>query len=188
MSRPFIISCGIFKAELEYLTKTKAVDASILFLDPALHVNFDKLKARLVQALEENKDRQGGIRVFYGNCHPEMLKLMERYGAKKIEAVNCIEAIVGREEVRKIDAEAKSFFLTAGWINNFESIFAAGTADFDFDFSTLFKDYKRVVVFDAGVVPIDEQKVEQFARFTGLPVERRTINLDRLLSFLMDER
>ncbi len=184
MNLPLIISCGIFKAELEYLLKEEEINAEVLFLDAALHVNFDRLKSRLVQALEESKERGAEIRVFYGYCHPDMLKIMEQYGAKKIDAVNCIEAIAGREEVRTINAEAKTFFLTAGWINNWENIFAAGKADFNLDFSSMFKDYRRVIVFDAGVIPIDESKVEQFSRYTGLPVERRKISLDHLLNFL----
>ena len=174
MKAPLIISCGIFKAELEYLAGQGAIEGNILFLDSALHVNFDRLKEKLVQALEESKEHGREIKVLYGNCHPEMGRIMERYGARKIEALNCVEAIVGREEIKKINAEGKSFYLTAGWINNWETIFAAGKADFNFDFSSLFKDYKRVIVFDAGVIPIDEGKVEQFSRFAGLPVERVT--------------
>lgn len=179
-----IISCGIFKAELEYLMREHAIDSNVLFLDAALHVNFDRLKEKLVQALEDSKKRGNEIRVFYGNCHPEMMKIMEHYGAKKIDAINCIEAIVGREELRKLNAEGKSFFLTAGWTNNWENIFAAGRADFNFDFSSMFTDYKRAIVFDAGVIPIDESKIKEFCRFTGLPVERRQISLGHLLRFL----
>jgi hypothetical protein len=45
------------------------------------------------------------------------MERVESYGAKKIDAANCLEAIVGRGEIRKIDAEAKTFFLTAGSVN-----------------------------------------------------------------------
>jgi hypothetical protein len=170
---------------LEYLAREKGLDADVLFLDAALHVNFDRLKERLVRALEENKKQGSRIKVLYGNCHPEMRKIIESYGAKKIDAINCIEAIVGSEELRKINAEGKSFFLTAGWINNWENIFAAGRADLNIDFRSMFTDYKRVIVFDAGVIPIDESKVDQFSRFTGLPVERRQISLSNLFELLM---
>ncbi|HSB33400.1 MAG TPA: DUF1638 domain-containing protein, partial [Nitrospirota bacterium] len=74
--------------------------------------------------------------------------------------------------------------LTAGWVNNWEGMFALGRADFNFDFSTMFSKYKRVMVFDTGVIPIDEEKVEQFSRFTHLPVERRRISLDHLLELI----
>ena len=178
------ISCGIFKEELEHLAREKKLDVEVLFLDAALHVNFDRLKERLVQALEDQRKEGTELKVLYGHCHPEIMEILKRYGAKKIDAANCLEAIVGREEIRKIDAEAKTFFLTAGWVNNWEGMFALGQADFNFDFSTMFGKYKRVMVFDTGVIPIDEDKVEQFSRFTHLPVERRRISLDHLLELI----
>src|SRR5512147_1936761 len=178
------ISCGIFKEELEHLAREKELDVDVLFLDAALHVNFDRLKERLIEALEEGRRKGAELKVLYGHCHPEIMEIMKRYGAKKIDAGNCLEAIVGREEIRKIDAEAKTFFLTAGWVNNWEGMFALGRADFNFDFSTMFGKYKRVMVFDTGVIPIDEEKVEQFKKLTNLPVERRRISLDHLLGLI----
>jgi len=178
------VSCGIFKEELEYLIRAGSLSMDVIFLDAALHVNFDKLKARLTEALEENRDASAEIRVLYGNCHPEMRKIVRRYGAKKIAAGNCLAAMVGPEEIRKLDSEAKTFFLTAGWVNNWEKIFALGKEDFGLDFGSMFSNYKRIVVFDAGVVPIDESKVEEFSRFTKLPVERRKISLDHFLNLV----
>jgi Protein of unknown function (DUF1638) len=180
----FFISCGIFKEELEYLIREKALDADILFLDAALHVNFDRLKERLVQALEEHRKEGTELKVLYGHCHPEIMRIVERFGAKKIDVTNCLEAIVGRTEIRTIDTEAKTFFLTAGWVNNWESMFALGKKDFNFDFSSMFSQYKRVVVFDTGVIPIDEARVEQFRKLTNLPVERRRVSLDHLLDLI----
>jgi len=178
------ISCGIFKEELEYLIKEKSLNMDVLFLDAALHVNFDRLKASLVQALEDQCKEGTELKVLYGRCHPEIMKIVERFDAKKIEATNCLEAIVGREEIRKIDQEAKTFFLTAGWVNNWENMFALGKQDFHFDFSSMFGQYKRVMVFDTGVIPIDQQKVEQFSRLTKLPVECRRISLEHFLGLI----
>jgi hypothetical protein len=178
------ISCGIFREELEYLAREKKLDLKVLFLDAALHVNFDRLKERLIQALEDQRKEGTELKVLYGHCHPEILEIVKRYGAKKINVTNCLEAIVGREAIRKIDAEAKTFFLTAGWVNNWESMFALGQKDFHFDFGSMFDQYKRVVLFDTGVIPIDQKKVEQFSRLTKLPVERRRISLDHLLELI----
>ncbi len=178
------ISCGIFKEELEYLVKERGLDWEITFLDAALHVNFDKLKEQLLRALEDCK--RGGVeaRVVYGNCHPEIRKILETYGARKIAAGNCLQAMAGEEEVKRLNSEAKTFFLSAGWVNNWEKIFALGKEDFGFDFRKMFADYKRVVLFDTGVIPIDEEKVRRFVEFTGLPVERRMITLDRLFGLI----
>jgi hypothetical protein len=178
------ISCGIFKAELEYLSRTGRFDGEVEFLDAALHVNFDKLKKSLEEALQEADKTGAGIRVLYGHCHPDMTGILDAYGAEKIRAGNCLEAIIGAEEIARLDAEAKTFFLTAGWVNNWENMFAMGKADFDFDFRSMFLQYKRIIVFDTGVIPLDNDKIRAFSEYTGLPVERRMISLDHLLGLI----
>jgi len=178
------ISCGIFREELEYLVREKGLDWDILFLDAALHINFDKLKDRLTEALEKCREEGREIKVIYGHCHPDIQEILERYGAKRIAAGNCLEAMVGAEEVARLNAEAITFFLSAGWVNNWEKMFTLGKEDFDFDFKTMFLHYRRIVVFDTGVIPIDEEKVKKFGDFTGLPVERKMITLDRLLGLI----
>jgi len=178
------ISCGIFREELEYLIREKGLGWDILFLDAALHVNFDRLKDKLVEALEKCRKEGKEIKVIYGHCHPEIQEILGQYGAQRIAAGNCLEAMVGAEEVARLNSEAITFFLSAGWVNNWEKMFTLGKEDFDFDFKTMFLHYKRIVVFDTGVIPIDEEKVKRFSEFTGLPVERRMITLDRLLGLI----
>ncbi|MCK4986360.1 MAG: DUF1638 domain-containing protein, partial [Desulfobacterales bacterium] len=82
------ISCGIFKEELEYLLREKGLDWKILYLEAALHVNFDRLKTALVEALEENHKEGAELKVLYGHCHPQIMEILERYDAKKIDAGN----------------------------------------------------------------------------------------------------
>lgn len=178
------ISCGIFKEELEYLMREKGFDWKIVFLDAALHVNFDRLKAKLTKALEEHHKAGREIKVIYGHCHPDIQEILEHYGAKRIGAGNCLEAMVGADEVMRLNAEATSFFLSAGWVNAWEDMFVLGKEDFGFDFKEMFANYRRIVVFDTGVIPINEEKVNKFSEFTGLPVERRTITLDHLLELV----
>jgi Protein of unknown function (DUF1638) len=178
------ISCGIFKEEIEYLIREKKFPHRVTFLDAALHVNFDRLKASLVDALEKSRKEGTAIKVLYGHCHPNIMDILERYGAKRLGAGNCLEAFVGREEVARLNDEAISFFLSAGWINNWETMFEAGKKDFGFDFKSMFEHYRRILVFDTGVIPIDEEKVKKFSEFTGLPVERRSITLDHFLGLI----
>ena len=178
------ISCGIFKEEIEYLIRENKFPHRVVFLDAALHVNFDKLKESLVNALEKNRKEGVAIKVLYGHCHPDIMDILERYGAKKLGAGNCLEAFVGHEEVARLNNEAISFFLSAGWINNWEKMFEAGKKDFDFNFRSMFEHYKRILVFDTGVIPLDEIKVQRFSVFTGLPVERMSITLDHFLDLI----
>jgi hypothetical protein len=178
------ISCGIFHEELKHLAQEGLFGENIMFLDAALHVNFDKLKTQLEHALEQAKETGAELRVIYGHCHPDMTEILERYGAKRLAAGNCLEAMVGPEEVIRLNAEATSFFLSAGWVNNWEKMFEMGREDFDFDFKSMFEHYKRIMVFDTGMIPLDEEKIRKFSAFTGLPVERKEITLDYFLGLI----
>jgi len=178
------ISCGIFQEELQHLAEKKLFDGRVMFLDAALHVNFDKLKVQLEQALAQAKETGAEVKVIYGHCHPDMTEILEHYGAKKFAAGNCLEAMVGPEEIRRLNTEAISFFLSAGWVNNWEKMFAMGREDFGFDFKSMFEHYKRIIVFDTGIIPLDEEKIQKFSAFTGLPVERLAITLDYFLGLI----
>jgi len=178
------ISCGIFKEEIAYLIKSRGLDWNVVFLDAALHVNFDKLKTELVRTLEQYHGDQRELNVLYGHCHPDIMEILDRYGAKKLNAGNCLEAMVGREEVERLNAEGTSFFLSAGWVENWEKMFKLGKDDFNLDFTTMFSNYERIVVFDTGVIPIDDDKVKAFSEFTKLPVVRKDISLDHLQSLI----
>jgi hypothetical protein len=178
------ISCGIFREELDYLSREGAFERKVIFLDAALHVNFDLLKARLEEVLEKASREGGELKVVYGHCHPDMRDILERYGARRIAAGNCLEAFVGREEVDRLNAEATTFFLSAGWVNHWSDMFTLGRETLGFDFKEMFAHYKRIIVFDTGVIPIDKAKVEAFSAFTGLPVEWRRITLDHFKRLL----
>ena len=178
------ISCGIFKEELAYLLKEKGLDWQILYLEAALHVNFDRLKTALVKALDQKHKEGAELKVLYGRCHPQIMEILELYDAKKIDAGNCLEAMVGAEEIMRLNQEGAAFFLSVGWVNNWKKMFALGKKDFDFDFKTMFAGYQRIIVFDTGIIPIDEEKVERFSEFTKLPVERKPITLDYFFNLI----
>jgi hypothetical protein len=185
-----IISCGIFRQEIESLARERGFSKDVVFLDASLHVNFDKLKARLTGALEKYGKGSRKVKVLYGHCHPEMTEIIARYGAKRIEAGNCLEAIAGAEEIARIDREAKTFFLTSGWVNNWEAMFRLGEEDFNFDFRKMFSSYKRIIVFDIRGIPVDEEKVRKLSDYAKLPVERRSMTLDhfrKVISALNDK-
>lgn len=178
------ISCGIFQEELRCLAAEGRFAGKVVFLDAALHVNFDRLRAQLEQALEEAKGSCAELRVLYGHCHPDMPGIIERHGARRLAAGNCLEAFVGPDEIVRLNAEATSFFLSVGWVNAWEKMFETGKVDFDFDFTSMFESYRRIVVFDTGIIPVDEEKIRKFSEFTGLPVERKTITLDYFLGLV----
>jgi hypothetical protein len=178
------LSCGIFKEELQYLIKEKRLDWNVVFLDAALHVNFDRLKEQLLRNLDESLREGREIKVIYGHCHPQIVEILEQYGATRMQAGNCLEAMVGQEEIARLNAEAITFFLTSGWINHWEEMFHQVKDDFNFAVKDMFEHYQRIIVFETDVIPINEEKLLKFSTFTGLPVERRKIALDHFLNLV----
>lgn len=179
--RPFtFISCGMLKTELEYLLREHGQDMPVRYLDPALHVNFDKLKAELTRALEETHHAGSQTKVIYGYCHPEMAEILEPYCATRIAAANCLEALLGASEMARLEAGGKIIYLTAGWLREWKRMVAAGAEDLDLDFRNMFGEYRAVLVLDTGISPIDEAEVEEFSAYANLPVERLSISLDHL--------
>ncbi len=174
------ISCGIFEEEIRHLMAERKRDWHVLFLEAALHVNFGRLKAKLVETLQRHAREGTDLRVLYGICHPEMSEILEEYGARRMDAGNCLEAMVGAEEIARLNQEGTAFFLSAGWVNHWEEMFARVREDFRFDPRTLFEGYERIIVLDPGVIPIDSDKIEEFSRFANLPVVRKPISLDQL--------
>jgi hypothetical protein len=63
-------------------------------------------------------------------------------------------------------------------------MFETGKKDFGYDFRSMFEHYKRILVFDTGVIPLDEERMQRFSEFTGLPVERMHITLDHFLGLV----
>jgi hypothetical protein len=175
-----IISCGMLEDELEYLLRKHGNDTAPLYLDPALHVNFDKLKAALTRALEEAHQAGRQTKVIYGYCHPEMAEILEPYCATRIGAANCLEALLGAAEMARIEAGGKVIYLTAGWLREWKRMVAAGAEDLGLDSRNMFGDYRAVLVLDTGVSPIDEVEVEEFSAYANLPVERVDVSLDNL--------
>jgi len=179
-----LISCGIFEEELKYLFRTQQLQGKAVFLDAALHVNFDRLETQLKKALERTRTSGADIKVLYGHCHPHIMKILAPFGARKLAAGNCLEAMIGAEGMDRLNREGTAFFLSAGWVNHWERMFEIGNADFGFDFTTLFTAYKRIIVLDTGIIPLDEEKIERFSAYTRLPVERKMISLDPLLHLI----
>jgi hypothetical protein len=83
--------------------------------------------------------------VLYGHCHPDIIEILEHYNAKKIKAGNCLEAMVGPDEIKRLNQEGKAFFLSVGWVNNWEKMFALGKESFDFDIKPMFDGYRRII-------------------------------------------
>jgi len=173
-----ILACGIIKQELDYLLKDKEV--AINYIDPALHVDLDKLK----EALAESMDQVSNSFVVIGtHCHPEIENMVTERGGQIIKAKNCIDMLLG-DKMAETDAEARTFYLTAGWLENWRKIFVEGLKWDEIDARQNFGFYDRILLLDTGLTPINDEAILEFFEYTQVPIEIITIELNNLAKLL----
>ncbi len=179
-----LICCGILRRELEQMFAEHAggSDRNVkrIYLEPALHVDLVKLKEALAGALADVVGEGGSPFLVYGRlCHPEIESLAGEYGASVASADNCIQMLLG-EDMARIDAEARTFYLTPGWLENWKQIFIKGLGWDSIDARQNFGIYERVLFLDTGVMPFEEEKILEFFDYTQVPVEVRRVGLENL--------
>jgi hypothetical protein len=188
-----ILSCGIFKLELEKilpdLKKEFAADnidiSSISYISPALHVDNDKLKTGLLNGLAPLDGKK--IALLFGSmCHPDLAKLTEKMDINYFKVPNCIEVILSPERKREIENGANVFFMSAGWLQCWKDIFQNGQGWDATDARINLGIYDKIVVLDSGLVPIVEEDLFEFFDYTSVPVEVEPITMDHFKQLLIE--
>jgi hypothetical protein len=158
---------------MEYIMQGKDVD--ITYLDAGLHVDFDKLAGSLADVL--NDMAGDDISLVIGNeCHPEMEKIAASCNGRVAPAKNCIEMLLG-DKMAEMNSEAKTFYLTSGWLENWRKIFVEGLKWDEIDARQNFGFYDRLLLLDTGLSPIEDEKILEFYEYTQVPVEVMPIDL-----------
>ncbi len=164
-----LIACGIMQKEIDTLISLGQIDAKVVFLDKGLHSDYQKLD----QALERHKSRvEAKPVVVYGDVclgfKNEMRRLLERHGAAKVAALNCIDCLLGGEgKLLEIDPDHLYLFLTPAFIEFTERIL-----------SKTREETRRISSRLKGILPIDslgnldeyQDRIRAISDLTGLPI------------------
>ena len=119
-----IVSCGIFEREIELLRPELGFAFQAHYLAAGLHVDFDDLQMALAAKLEECRcGGAGGIIVLYGQCHPQIGKILQPYHAALIDCQNCVDALITRKGMEDKAREGLFFYLSPGWLDAWKEIF-----------------------------------------------------------------
>ena len=181
-AKPSIISCGILKKEMEALVERGDIDADVTFLSERLHSSYERLDRALHAAIQ--KQQSAGIEdiiVVYGDLclgfHDEMRSLIAQYGVVKVDALNCIDCLLGgKGKLLEIDPEHEYLFLNPAFIAFSEGIQGTSKEKTREMFAML----KGILLLDA-LGDLDEYKkeIEKMEDRTGLEVlERRNVGLE----------
>jgi len=84
------------------------------------------------------------------------------------------------EKMAELDAEAKTFYLTSGWLENWRKIFMEGLGWDAVDARQNFGYYDRILLLDTGIVPIDDMNLLEFYDYAQVPVETMPVDPDNL--------
>lgn len=178
------IGCSMLKEEINNVMENLKLENNIFFIDAALHVNLDQLEQALKEKLDKIANQSQPIILVGNKCHPDIQSLAEKYNGKIVKASNCIELLLG-DKMKELDQEAKTFYLTNGWLKRWRDIFVKGLGWDKVDARQNFGYYDRIVLIDTGLTEISEEDILNFFEYTQVPVEVYPTTLDHLKSELL---
>ena len=171
-----LIACKIFEHELNKVLSPDT-DATIHWIDAALHANPDRMKKELSDAITAaENDRVDDICFLFGNgCHPDIQEITESCGAQLPSVKNCIQAIIGPEKTKQLEANL-TMVITPGWITAWPGIMAGLGWD-EVDVRINLGRYDRILLLDPGIVPINDEEILAFYDLVQVPIEIECVKL-----------
>ena len=106
-----LVGCGILRKEVLYLAQKNRWALTPRFASSSLHVDYDKLEHALTGML---KDAPPKTVVLYGTCHPLIDRFIAPRDARRVDAQNCIEMLLGKEAFTR-ELKNGAFFLLEEW-------------------------------------------------------------------------
>ena len=181
VQKPLLISCGILQPEIEALISCENIRAEAVFLSKYLHVDYRKLHNALKAFLRKYHERRPVV--VYGDVclgfHGEMKALMTECDALKVDALNCIDCLLGGQgKLLEMDPDHRMFFLTPAFLEFSERLVSRSREENRLRFKML----EGIIVVDSlGDMARHWSRVEHFSDQTGLPViEHVTVGLTGL--------
>lgn len=194
-----IVSCGTLKPEIDRLQAEEFCDAKkVIFTAPGLHEWPWELEKQLPRQLEKAMDYSDKIIVLYGErCFLDSknpLRVTEALihevcpQAVRINATTCVDMLADAEQREKLAGGDKVYWLTPGWIKNWDFIFK------DWDqgkANEMFPGHDKAVVLDAlgyfdTLMQEFPEEILRISDWMNLPLEAVEISLDRFKKLLGD--
>jgi hypothetical protein len=183
-----LVSCSVLKEEIMQLVKQGDLDADLVFVSKYFHVDYAQVEKNLRRVLEKTQRRfKGNIVLVYGDLcmgpNGEMKKFAQETGVVKVDAVNCIDCILGgKGKFLEADPAHNLLFLGTGmteFFKHFKEKLRQEQVSED-DIKNIFSGLKGIVFLDT--LGDKENAINQMTSLdTGLPVlEIRELGLDGL--------
>ena len=157
--------------------------ADVTFLSSKLHYDYSLLEKALRSTIEKSFNRgRKDIVIIYGDVclgfKHEMKELVDAYGIMKVDAINCVDCLLGgKGQLLQTDPQHKYFFLTPEWIN-FWNKYEKSEESLKDRYSML----EGIVLLDSlGNLGGYEDDIKAISNATGLPIlEEKKVGLQGL--------
>jgi hypothetical protein len=193
-AKPCLVSCSVLKEELEKLVKQGDLNVDLFFVSKYFHVDYEVLERNLRKVVEKSLPwSTGGVILVYGDLclgpNDEMRKLTEEYGIVKVDALNCVDCLLGgKGKVLEADPDHDLLFMYPGMIGFF-SHFKEKARQENMDekaFNRLFSGLRGIALLDT--LGESEKNIEEIEKLhAGLQVvETKSVGLDKLKQLLLE--
>jgi hypothetical protein len=180
--RLLLIGCGILKNEIRYLIARNAWPVDTIFVNPALHVDFDLLAKSLTSVLIKNTDRK--VVVFYGECHPLMDKILQDNNTFRTPGQNCVEMLLGPAQYIE-ELKQGAFFLLEEWALHWDHVIGKTFGNNQQIMKDIFhEDRKYILGIKTPCSGEFERQALDAAEMVDLPLRWKHISLEHLESVL----
>ncbi len=191
--KPCLISCSVLKDEIHELQRRGELNADVIFVSKYFHIDYDLLKKNLRATIERTLKRFGKPVVVYGDLclgpNGEMKQLMSEYGLIKVDALNCVDCLLGGHgQIEGADPNHELMFFDPGMIDFFfgaqKKLKQEGLSEEDM--RNMFSGIKGIVLLDT--LGNAEKCVEDIGKLkTGLEIlEIKEVGVDNLKLVLSD--
>jgi hypothetical protein len=184
-NRLLLLGCGILKKEVDFLIQKNGWPLETLFLDSALHVDFNRLSKSLTSALARHRGEN--VIVFYGTCHPLMEQMLAESKTFRTRGQNCVEMLLGHDLFTQELANG-AYFLLEDWARRWEHILTKtfNTKNQDLICDIFQGDRKYLLGLRTPCSDDFTDEAEAAGRMVGLPLRWRDVPLGHLESVLLE--
>jgi len=176
------VACSIFRREIERLLASGALALQVDYLPSMLHMDPERLEARLRSALAG----AGDVVLAFGDCCGHMDEFHARPGSSRTDGINCCEIILGRDTYRRLRGEG-AFFLMPEWALGWRAIFTGELGLLGSNARTFMQEmHSRLIYLDTGIIPVPLEALAEAGEYLGLPVQVLPVSLEPLLAGLLE--
>ncbi len=162
-----IISCSIFKKELEYILAKDNLDIKIEFVNSMLHMKPMALENAIDSKIEKLNEED--ITIVLGECHNNTDKYKNIKNIHKIPGINCMEIVLGSENYKKFSREG-AFFLLPEWVTRWKEVFNIELGLNDKIAKPFMREmHKYLCYIDTGFYDVPVDQLNEISEYVGLP-------------------